>query len=393
MRKILLVDIMAGKPSLYRTVPLALLKLSTFYKNNGDDVKCCTPGTIPASFEPDIICFSCIFIFKIGLELGYIKGFIKKFPKAKIRVGGISPTLKADIFRKHLGDNIEICKGIDDEIENLTPDWSLVPMAASYGFTSRGCNRKCPWCVVPIVEGKVKLVDGWERQIGPQKLFKAYDNNILATSPEWMESVMAEIKKQKKKIDFNQGMDCRLFAKHEGFHRIFKEYEHSFEIIRFGYDSNNLKTHVMDTVRIMKQELKIHKQFTWYMLYGNGETVEDFWEKLETIFQYRGHSIKPMRFKDLETGKYRCHGWCDHFANYMTFVGGMTGLIQHNMHRYGLFGRDVEEFKRLIFMIGKNLHRIKRAFPKKDFQIKPKHYDFIRGVAEGKIKTLEGIEY
>ena len=128
------------------------------------------------------------------------------------------------------------------------------------------------------------------------------------------------------------------------------------------------------------------------MLYGNGETVEEFWEKLETIFQYN-HSIKPMRFKDLETGKYRCHGWCDAFANYLSIMGGMTGLIQHNLQQRGLYGRDVEEFKRLIFMVGKNLHKIKRAFPKKDFQIKPKHYDFIRGVAEGKIKTLEGIEY
>ena len=389
--KILLVDVLSGKSSIQRTIPLGLLKLSTFYKSSGCEVKLCTQLDVPKEFNPDVICFSCVFIYKIHLDIGAIRGFAKKFPKAKIRVGGVSPTMKYEFFRKHLGAGVEIFKGIDYEIEYLRPDWELIPLHTSYGFTSRGCNRKCPWCVVPVMEGKIKLIDGWQIQLGPQKVFKAYDNNILATSPEWMESVMAEMHRQNKKIDFNQAMDCRLFAKNKEYHKIFKTYESTFEIIRFSYDSNNLKNNVIKTNEVLREDLKINKLVMWYMLYGNGETIEDLWERIHTVFSYENQKIKPMRFKDLETGKYRCHGWCDAFASYLSITCGIVGLMTEYMYSKGLYGRNIEEFKRLIFMLGGNLPKIRSAFGS-GFQFKSKHYAFIRGVAEGKIKNLKELE-
>jgi len=89
------------------------------------------------------------------------------------------------------------------EIENIKPHINL-------GFTTRGCIRKCPWCIVPKKEGKIKVVgdllDLWN---GNSKDIILLDNNILAL-PEHFKLVCKQARKYNLKLDFNQGLDCRL---------------------------------------------------------------------------------------------------------------------------------------------------------------------------------------
>ena len=85
-------------------------------------------------------------------------------------------------------------------------------------FTTRGCNRKCPWCRVPQREGRLSeysdYPDGWIIQ----------DNNFLQASqdhqsgvfdmlrrlPEW-DAYRAHCRKTKTAgIEFAGGIDCRL---------------------------------------------------------------------------------------------------------------------------------------------------------------------------------------
>jgi len=390
--KVLLVDFKSPSKSIKKIVPLALLKLSTFYKNRGDIVKFCTSETVIKDFNPDIICFSCIFIFNMAGDIGCIRGFAKRFPKAKIRVGGISPTIKTDVFRKYLGDRFEIFSGINSEIEYLAPDYSLTNTSVSYGFTSRGCIRKCKWCVVPINEGEMKLDDTWTRQIGQHKIFQAFDNNILATGVDWTRSVLKEIKSRGKLVDFSQAMDCRLFAKKEGFHPLFKEYDSTFELYRFAYDSNSedLKRSAIKTNEILSKYIKTKKSIVWYMLYGNKETIEDFWERIEIVFSCTdlNTKIKPMRFKDLDTGKYPYAGWYGNLAGAIALISGVTGLIQNSQFKEGLWGRNCIEFKRIITLLGKNINSI-RKHTYKNFVFKNIHKQFILDIAEGKTTELD----
>lgn len=70
-------------------------------------------------------------------------------------------------------------------------------------FTSRGCIRHCPWCVVPRREGKTRELDikqGWIIQ----------DNNFLSCSRGHIERVFAMLRKQKKSAVFSGGLDARL---------------------------------------------------------------------------------------------------------------------------------------------------------------------------------------
>lgn len=68
-------------------------------------------------------------------------------------------------------------------------------------FTSRGCIRRCPWC---LIDGPLRLLDplepGWIVQ----------DNNFLATGKNHMEKVFEMLNKQPKAAKFAGGLDSRL---------------------------------------------------------------------------------------------------------------------------------------------------------------------------------------
>lgn len=72
-------------------------------------------------------------------------------------------------------------------------------------ITSRGCIRKCKFCLVPQREGKLRelpIKDGWIVQ----------DNNLLACSKEHIKSVFEMLRRQIYPVEF-LGLDARLLAK------------------------------------------------------------------------------------------------------------------------------------------------------------------------------------
>ena len=42
---------------------------------------------------------------------------------------------------------------LPDEIEHICPDYSLYGVREAYGFLTRGCVNRCPWCIVPSQGG------------------------------------------------------------------------------------------------------------------------------------------------------------------------------------------------------------------------------------------------
>jgi len=70
-------------------------------------------------------------------------------------------------------------------------------------FTSRGCNFKCPWCLVPKMEGKFRNV----KNIVPGNTIQ--DNNILLSNRDHLAKVFSMLKTQRA-IRFSGGLDVRL---------------------------------------------------------------------------------------------------------------------------------------------------------------------------------------
>ena len=184
----------------------------------------------------------------------------------KIIVGGIAASLMNERFRSEpRWQGIRFIKGLlspppavalqlddfaeefysDDTngrpIEDLVPDYSILDQVgyrypvhdAYFGYTSRGCIRKCRFCGVPTLEGAqrdteslTRFVTDIERLYGPKKDLILMDNNVVA-SPQFKE-IIAEIRDLgfvpgaklargnvpvQRRVDFNQGVDARILCR------------------------------------------------------------------------------------------------------------------------------------------------------------------------------------
>ncbi|KKM72417.1 hypothetical protein LCGC14_1420750 [marine sediment metagenome] len=70
-------------------------------------------------------------------------------------------------------------------------------------FTSRGCNRKCPWCLVPEREGRLSLLS-----IASGNIIQ--DNNLLACPRAHISAVFEMLKRQRRSAIFAGGLDASL---------------------------------------------------------------------------------------------------------------------------------------------------------------------------------------
>lgn len=166
--------------------------------------------------EWDFVGVTTLFTFywDITVEtINFAKNFVK--PNGRLMVGGVLASLqpkeieKATGIKPHIGLLNKpgvIDKGDIRIIDELPLDYSILdeidyqyPMSnAYYGYTSRGCIRKCEFCAVSILEPSfipyITLKDRIERidsNFGAQKDLLLMDNNILA-SPSF-EKIIKEI--------------------------------------------------------------------------------------------------------------------------------------------------------------------------------------------------------
>ena len=192
---------------------VALLKLGAMLRAQGHDVVLHS-GRLPEAGAADAIWITTVFTFDIPKALGFCVEARRRAPE--VRVGGVAATLLPERFEKH---GFEVYRGLMAEAEEMAPDYTLLSTLPDYSIThtSRGCIRKCAFCMVTRVEPDFVPRD-WERDLCPgagKILF--YDNNWLAKDfDEWLRDV-AIINRlvssgAVRGIDFNQGLDCRLLT-------------------------------------------------------------------------------------------------------------------------------------------------------------------------------------
>lgn len=165
---------------------LALMKLSAWHKQHGDSVEWYEPLFATEPF--DKVYMSKVFTFSNDYQY---------------------PINANEIVRGGTGYKL-YDRNLPDEIEYTFPDYSLYPKYDfAVGFLTRGCVRKCPWCVVPKKEGWIHAVNTWQnikRHDSRDIVF--LDNNVLA-SDHGIAQIEDMIGKDVR-IDFNQAMDARL---------------------------------------------------------------------------------------------------------------------------------------------------------------------------------------
>jgi len=175
--KVLLVEVDGKMPN------LALMKLSSFHKAQGDTV-----GFNVA--EPDLVYISCIFT----QNLAQAKGISSFYPHSKALVGGPG-----------IGEPNSLPK----HVEHLMPDYDLYGIDYSLGFTTRGCIRSCPFCIVPKLEGHFREYAKISEFHHPDhdKII-LLDNNILASKR--LDEKIDYLLDHDLKVSVCQGLDARL---------------------------------------------------------------------------------------------------------------------------------------------------------------------------------------
>ena len=186
---------------------LALMKLSGYYRELGNEV-----DLIYKSYE-EVNDFDEIFVSKV-FTFSNIPEWILE--KENVHIGGTG-------FFEDGGENLP------EKIEHHKPDYDLYKKYVeeqldngksrivfadyvdySIGFATRGCFRKCAFCVNKKYDRAYRHAPIAEFYDESKPYIYLWDDNVLAY-PQW-EDVLDELEKTGKPFQFRQGIDLRLMT-------------------------------------------------------------------------------------------------------------------------------------------------------------------------------------
>lgn len=267
--KVRLVDVDGKIPN------LALMKISTYHKWLGDNVGWYEP--LIDNEDTDILYMSKIFTFTDDYE--YL------------------PT-KAKIIRG--GTGYDYTTKLPEEIESITElDYSLYPDCDySIIFTTRGCVRKCPFCIVPKKEGIIHNIP--IVSLNPKgKYIMLLDNNFFANKT-WRENIKI-LKAFNQPIDFNQGIDLRLLTEEQ----CENLQDLKIRYIHCAWDNYKDKEKILPKIEMLCKYIKPYKIIVYVLVgFENEEIVETDIERVMTL---KSFGVKPfaMGYIDFENPNHK----------------------------------------------------------------------------------------
>ncbi len=230
-------------------VNLALMKIARWHKDKGEPIE----WAMPLFGNYDTIYASKIFTFSPEPNWN-------EYNYQTIEKGGTG---------------YDIAKKLPPEIEKiLNPDYSIYPTCNySIQFYSRGCIRKCGFCLVNKKEGRIHAVEPME--LNPRgEWIEVLDNNFFA-NPEWR-SAVDDLRKRNLPVKFH-GVDVRLMT----------------EEMAYALNSLKLKDGVHIAWDLPKLDLRkrIKEMLKWiapdkircYVLVGYNSTPEQDYERLRYL--------------------------------------------------------------------------------------------------------------
>lgn len=132
--------------------------MASYHRSNGEAIQY-VRGQVSNVKKPSKINITSLFTYAWKPVHEAIEYYHKLFPNAEIVVGGIYATLMPENILSNF-PYVKVHKGLHEKAENLLPSYDLLRDVekwknwnSSILFSSRGCIRKCPFCVVPKMEG------------------------------------------------------------------------------------------------------------------------------------------------------------------------------------------------------------------------------------------------
>lgn len=266
---------------------LASMKISGYMKRMGHDV------SLVIDPEGDLSRYDKVFLSKVftGTEVpermlespNVIKGgtgfFYDKAPALPSEIEHCMPDY-------HLYDEWvewEVALGKKREAFKCYRDYSI-------GFTTRGCFRKCPFCVNKNYDSVIKhshleeFVD-WDR-----KKICLLDDNFFGC-PAWKE-ILEELQETGKPFQFKQGLDERLLTKEKCEMLFRSRYDGDFI---FAFDDVNDSELIEEKLKLIRSVTG--KNCMFYVLVGYDrkqrwdrafwyKDIHDMFIRIEILFRY-----------------------------------------------------------------------------------------------------------
>lgn len=349
-------------------LPLPLLKIGSYYRRRRDVDKIeLVRGNKEISYEPDRIFITSLFTYWSGHFWDSVIHYRKKFPNARIQVGGLYVSLFYDneeFKRKCRENRVMPHKGILRYAEGCSPDYTLLdgnPTRVDYQIihASRGCTRKCDFCgtwkIEPVFETESSIID----KIIKRKIV-FYDNNFLANPhvKKILEELI-ELKREKRILwcESQSGFDGRMLLVNPELGRMIREA--GFRYPRIAWDGG------------YKEHRRIKKQAD--ILIDAGYSSKDL-----SIFMLYNWKLP---FKEMEKKRVKCWDWqvqvadCRYRPLDQTFDRFNPRMVKQTGHDYHIHSSSGWT-DALIRQFRKNVRRhnicVRHGFPfySKDFEQK-----------------------
>jgi hypothetical protein len=270
--KVLLIDVDSKIPN------LALMKLSTHFKALGVTVDFIQLGYsgYPHKKEPTFFANTSAYQkIYASIIFQHNKGMVVFDDPGKVMMGG---------------SGYCISKTLPNRIDDLQEDYSLYPNnEISYGFITRGCIRKCSFCLVPEKEGKIKFYRPISR-IVRHKRTHFLDNNILAYKK--CSKILKRLARKKIRCQFNQGLDIRLITKENA--RLLSRLNYDGEYT-FAFDDLKLESLITKRWKILKKVIQLDWKIRFFIYCHPDMELSDVIARAEWC---REHKVKPYIMRD-----------------------------------------------------------------------------------------------
>jgi hypothetical protein len=197
-------------------LPIGLLKVGTYLKNCLGWNVSFSFGNRRSRFVPDEIWITSLFTYWSKYVEESARFYRDKYPKARIRVGGIYASLMPDHCKESTGADVH--KGLFEPAENWCAehgvDYRLLRRKTDFQILHgmRGCFRRCKFCGTWKIEPKMssdRLVAA--RVVKNHVVF--YDNNFLKN--RFIRDILKElagvrVKKKRVTYESQSGFDGRV---------------------------------------------------------------------------------------------------------------------------------------------------------------------------------------
>jgi hypothetical protein len=282
-------------------LPVGLLKIGTWHKQRGDEVRLIR-GLRAVRVNPNRILITSLFTYWSKEVHAAAHYYHDRYPNAEIEIGGIYASLMPDHCQRAL-PFADVRQGLykNGAAENLRIDFSLLQHDLDYQIihTTRGCTRHCAFCGTWRIEPEFTFKQSIQAEIQkPRVVF--YDNNLLA-NPH-VDDILRELadfrleRGRRLTCESQSGFDLRLLTPDRA--QLLRDAR--FRYPRIAWDGPYKEwPKVRECVNALKEVGYGRKDIFVFMIYNHHLSYGEMKEKLDACCRWKVRVI-DCRYRPLD---------------------------------------------------------------------------------------------